>query len=250
MTSYNLIQTPNMKNYGSDCNNWMTTFVPDSTLFTQTPNLQFDWKLPLFNFNSVSDFNTNFFNFIPQIQWQMPVFNFNNDYNFAFDTNFKNFKPQNYNYSRRVSGNINGSYANLSRSAAYKKAQSDPNLENISSGGNRWQISKSSFRTDIPFARKGTKLILDKVTSIIGENLVITSALGTGEAGNPHVRSGYASHHNADNPKLDISTHGKNAHQLAAKLRNTGYFSRVSIESDHLDVQIDPKKFNTLNTMA
>ena len=143
---------------------------------------------------------------------------------------------------------VDNSYVSLSKSQATKKAQSDTNLERLS-GGRNWSVSDSSFRTDIPYAKKGTGKILDKVSDMIDEKLVITSALGTGQTGNPHVKSGYASHHNAENPKLDIRTNG-HGRELAAKLRATGYFSRVSLESDHLDVQIDPSKYEQFSATA
>ena len=227
----------------------------------ETPVTNFS-QTPLFNFGDFNGFNsfwfnqfdmTNFFSGFNNFTWQMPTFD-----NFTFtlpsfkSTSLSNksssgstFKP----FSQNISGNINHSYLGLSKASAYQKAKSDSNLEELK-GGSRWQISSASFRTDIPFAKKGTGAILDKVAAAIGEELIITSALGTGEAGNPHQKGGYASHHNAENPKLDISTRGKNASVLAQKLKDTGYFSRVSIESDHLDVQIDPSKFKTLNTLA
>ena len=151
--------------------------------------------------------------------------------------------------SRKMSnGKIDSSYQSLTQAQAREKALKDPNLEELK-GGKNWSVSDRSFVTDIPFAKKGTSAILQKVSEMIGEDLVITSALGTGQKGNPHKLDGYDSHHNAENPKLDIRAHG-NGNALAAKLRNTGYFSRVSIESDHLDVQIDPSKFNELNLTA
>ena len=252
MTIFNFFQNLNMNYFYGGFNFTPNWFMPN--LFTAMPNFSLfsQFTMPTFNWNMPSIFNINNF---PQNNF-FDSFNFNNNFTYNFNTNYvkpdTKLKKQNpsSSYNRNISGNINNSYSRLSKSAAYQKALNDSNLENLSSGGRRWSISEASFRTDIPFARKGTKAILDRVTSIIGEDLVITSALGTGEAGNPHVKSGYASHHNAENPKLDISTRGKNAAQLAAKLRNTGYFSRVSIESDHLDVQIDPAKFKNLDTVA
>ncbi len=246
MTFINIFQNLNMNYFNGSFNcftpNWLipNMFMPNFSLFTQFNMPSFNWNTTsLFNFNNFPQFNFNSFNFVPS------QISSSNNYNFNPAATI-----QNKSFNKTASGGINSSYARLSKSMAYQKALKDPSLENLSSGGRRWSISEASFRTDIPFARKGTKDILDKVTSIIGEDLVITSALGTGEAGNPHVKSGYASHHNAENPKLDISTRGKNAGRLAAKLRETGYFSRVSIESDHLDVQIDPAKFKKLDTVA
>lgn len=218
------------------------------------------WIMPSFYFNLPLFTN-----------WTMPsFFNFGNfdfsDIKFTFpDTNNKTDTTNLWNFSdmkfvmptsskktnvtkHETKGSINNEYSNLSKSEAYKKALNDTNLEKLT-GGRNWSIAESSFITDIPFAKKGTGAILEKVASLIGENLVITSALGTGENGNPHVKGGYASHHNAENPKLDIRING-NGKELAQKLKNTGYFTRVSTESDHLDVQIDPDKFKDFDTIA
>lgn len=150
-------------------------------------------------------------------------------------------------YNRKTIGNIDNSYTKLNQAQATQKARKDSNLEELR-GGKNWKVA-NTFHTDIPFAKKGTSAILQKVAQEIGEDLVITSALGTGEAKNPHKKGGYASHHNAENPKLDIATNGHGT-ALAQKLRNTGYFSRVSLESDHLDVQIDINKFKKIECVA
>ncbi len=153
-----------------------------------------------------------------------------------------------YNDTRNNAGKIDNSYILLSQKQAEEKAKNDSNLE-LLKGGKNWSVLEKSFLTDIPYAKKGTGAILDKVANMIGEELIITSALGTGEAGNPHQKSGYASHHNAENPKLDIRTTG-NGNKLAEKLRSTGYFSRVSVEKDHLDVQIDSSKYKDFEATA
>lgn len=238
-----------------------TNYLVQNSFVNTSYDMNFLPQLPqvsLFNFESMNLFDIPKFT-TPKIwdsfnsfKWQMPTFS-----NFTFELpkfSFSEVKKsagtnKSFNFSQKINGNINNSYLNLSKSAAYQKAKTDSNLEELSSG-NRWQISKGSFVTDIPFAKKGTAAILDKVTDMIGENLTITSALGTGEGANPHQKGGYSSHHNAENPKLDISTRGKNANLLAQKLKDTGYFTRVSIESTHLDVQIDPKKFNNISTLA
>ena len=135
---------------------------------------------------------------------------------------------------------VDTSYSKLSRSKALEKAKQDPRLEELS-GGKGWSVARDSFITDIPYARKYTGEILSFVSSLIGDNLVITSALGTAGTKNnktPHKLSkSYATHHNAENPKLDIRTNG-NSKKLQRKLLETGFFSRVAIEPDHLDVQI------------
>ncbi len=222
--------------------------------------------LPVLNSFSISNFISNwslpaFFDF-SNIKFILPEGKSKTNFTFSasnlngFSTPTYNFTMssspsgvrQQYTYQSNTSGNIDNSYLHLSRSAAFQRALSDSNLERLS-GGTNWEIAESSFITDIPFAKKGTSAVLDKVGSMIGEKLVITSALGTGEAGNPHQTGGYASHHNAENPKLDIRISG-NGQELAQKLRSTGYFSRVSVESDHLDVQIDPDKFKSFEAVA
>ena len=208
-----------------------------------------NWTMPSFNF---LNFDFNNFNF-PQFTFNTtPNFQFNFDSGSLnspkFNFTASNINKTNFTFKKAVSGNVDNSYLTLTKSAAYQKALSDTNLEKLS-GGKNWEVAESSFITDIPFAKKGTGAILDKVGGLIGEKLVITSALGTGEANNPHAKGGYASHHNAENPKLDIRING-NGQELAQKLRNTGYFSRVSIESDHLDVQIDPEKFKSFEAVA
>ena len=89
---------------------------------------------------------------------------------------------------------------------------------------------------------------------MVGEELVITSALGTAGTstqGTPHEIGGYVSHHNAENPKLDIDIRNpEHGIALKEKLQNTGYFSHILLESDHLDVQIDPSKFESLSITA
>ncbi len=237
-----------------DTANWQNM---SNTSWTMPSWLNFEMPVFMTNFTLPSfwGFNNNF-NFDNFSLWGN---NFN--FNFKFDqpdSSVWNFSKMKFTvpsapkvkttYSRSVSGAVNNGYSTLSQSAAYQKALSDTNLERLS-GGKNWEVAESSFITDIPFAKKGTGAILDKVGSIIGEKLVITSALGTGEANNPHAKGGYASHHNAENPKLDIRING-NGQELAQKLRNTGYFSRVSIESDHLDVQIDPEKFKSFEAVA
>ena len=135
---------------------------------------------------------------------------------------------------------VDTSYSKLSREKALEKAKNDSRLEKLN-GGKGWSVAKDSFITDIPYARKYTGEILSFVSSIIGENLVVTSALGTaGTAKNktPHkISRSYCTHHNAENPKLDIRTNG-NSKKLQRKLLLTGMFSRVSVEPDHLDIQI------------
>ena len=143
--------------------------------------------------------------------------------------------------NKTISGSCNLSYSSLSISEATKKAEKDNNLEKLTSGKG-WFVDTDSFKTDIPYAKKGMSNFLTKVCNETGLNLRITSALGTGTAGNPHVKGGYSSHHNADNPKLDFGrVDGVSLATMASKLRATGYFSRVENEGDHLDVQVKPE---------
>ena len=132
------------------------------------------------------------------------------------------------------------SYSKMTRTQALKRAKNDSRLEKLS-GGNGWSIAEKCFITDIPYARKHTGEILSFVSSLIGENIVVTSALGTAgtnKTRTPHkISQSYCTHHNAENPKLDIKTNG-NSYGLRKKLIATGLFSRVSVEPDHLDIQI------------
>ena len=158
-------------------------------------------------------------------------------------------------YSKGVTGRVDHSYVSLTRSQALAKAKNDSNLEDLSSKNNSgWQL-KNTFATDIPFAKKGTAKILQKASEMTGIKLYVSSALGTAGSGkgSPHqTGNGYASHHNAENPKLDISyttTSGASAikgmspEQFKEKLRATGLFSWILVEGDHLDVQIDPAAY-------
>lgn len=171
-----------------------------------------------------------------------------------------NFSWQNISYSSKPStGKKNytysgGLYANMNRLEALKKAEKDPKLEKLT-GGNGWSISEASFINDIPYAKKGTGLVLAKAARLTGENLVVTSALGTKDS--PHAKnSGSASHYNSDNPKLDLGggLSPEQANSLKAKLDSTGLFSRIMVESDgataHLDVQIADSAFKSLDTVA
>ena len=128
------------------------------------------------------------------------------------------------------------------KSSAIAAAKKDPNLEELKNT-NYITINNASFKTDIPFAKKGTMTILEKVSKILGYELIITSALATGHPDNPHAH-GNRSHHNANNPKLDFAIpSGMSDNEFADKLRKTGYFSHVLPEGNHVDVEIDISKF-------
>lgn len=168
--------------------------------------------------------------------------------NKASTKSIKKTKNTNNNKKQVQQGNVSHRYLQWSKNEAEQHAKRDKNLEHLN-GGRNWSVANTFF-TDIPYAKKGTSIILDKVASILGEKLVITSAVGTGEPNTPHIKyNGYKSHHNAENPKLDIRTNG-NANAFAARLKSTGYFSHVLAEGDHIDVQIDPAKYRELNIQA
>ena len=175
------------------------------------------------------------------------------------EKNLKNKTAAKKHVAANRSKKVDTSYSRLTREKALAKAEKDSRLERLN-GGSGWSISESSFITDIPYARKYTGAILSFVSSLIGENIVVTSALGTGGTKGkrtPHkVSENYCTHHNAENPKLDIRTNG-NSKKLRKKLIATGLFSRVSVEPDHLDVQIKnevylafEKGFNLSNILA
>ena len=147
------------------------------------------------------------------------------------------------------------SYSEMSRSEALQAAAKNKALEKLI-GGNNWTVSTASFINDIPYARKGTSAILAKAALMTGENLVVTSALGTKTS--PHIKSvSNSSHYNSTNPKLDLGggLNRTQAYSLQYKLKGTGLFSRVEVEHDisgnyHLDVQIAENSFRNLDTFA
>ena len=153
-------------------------------------------------------------------------------------------------YSAGASGKIDYKYADMYRSAALELAAKDPNLEDLRTKQYSGWLLKNTFATDIPFAKKGTAKILQKVYEMTGIKLEISSALGTNGngSGSPHQKNnGYSSHHNAENPKLDISYssigNSMSGEDFAAKLRSTGLFNWILVEGDHLDVQIHPDAY-------
>lgn len=209
------------------------------------PTLQFDYSSSWMRNSNLSDFRPLSVDFS----------------NFTFSP----IVTQSYNYSSSTSSTNSSSpssfrrssylYANLSRSEALIKAKNDSNLE-LLTNGNGWSISSGCFTNDIPYAKKGTGALLSKISAEIGEDLVVTSALGTKTS--PHAKGNSdCSHYNDKNPKLDFGG-GLNyteATSLANKLRNTNYFSRVVVEANgdgnyHLDVQIKDGAYNSLNFVA
>lgn len=140
------------------------------------------------------------------------------------------------------------SYSLMNKYDAELRASNDSRLERLS-GGKGWNVASESFITDIPFAKKHTGKILSFISNLIQETLSITSALGTGGFGNnksPHkITQSYCTHHNAENPKLDIRTNG-HSEKLQQKLGSTGFFNWIYNEKDHLDVQIKPEVYTAL----
>ncbi|MBR6127938.1 hypothetical protein IKQ21_09665 [bacterium] len=158
-------------------------------------------------------------------------------------------------HSKEVTGTVNHKYVNKSKAQAEAMAKKDENLEDLrvtSKNYDGWKLNPGTFNHDITFAKKGVSAVLQKASEMTGYKFIINSALGTGEGVSPHVvGTGYTSHHNAENPKLDISltvydkngnTKKLNAHEMARILWNTGLFCHILEEpkTNHLDVQIDP----------
>lgn len=137
--------------------------------------------------------------------------------------------------------NIDNNYSKLSQKDAEGVAKNDKRLEKLE-GGAGWSVSDNSFRTDIKYARKNTGEILSFIAKLIGADIVVTSALATGQRFNPHKRHGYSSHHNAENPKLDIKSNTIGLKELERRLAKTGFF-KIHPEWNHLDVQIKPEVY-------
>lgn len=236
-------------------------------------NLNYEFRLPFDITNNwympnlpIPYYSANFINFNQVILFcNYPILNNTNIFTTAANNNTENstseiktkkpkkeIKQETKAVNKTIQTNnnteIDNSYMYLSLEQAKQKAKNDSNLE-LLKGGKNWSVACESFITDIPYAKKGTGVILDKVAGMIGEKLTITSALATGEKNNPHQKNGYESHHNAENPKLDIRTNG-NGYLLAQKLESTGYFSLINVEGNHLDVQINPSKFNNFEAIA
>ena len=271
MTFFNHLKTINI-NINHFCSGFGDIFsacTPNLAFMNNSWLTNFNFRMPIFNnfncFNSSftsfplfysSPMNSSLWNNVPTMNMQTinfnnfgwnntgcTSFNFNNiplNWGISNCDTFNYTKPSSSGSGKKRNTGQTWEYCSLSRQSALTKASSDPKLEKLS-GGTRWKLS--SFRNDIPYAGKGTTAFLNNLCNEIGENLTITSALGT--SGSPHVKgSGYESHYNSNNPKLDIGggLSPSKANALAAKLRKTGYFSRVEVEKDgstaHLDVQI------------
>lgn len=157
-------------------------------------------------------------------------------------TDVKNEKVQ-----KNVENSPNRYLCYTTTKAAAEAADNDPSLEKLND--NNWiTISSHNFKTDIPYAKKGAMSIMTEVAKLLNTKLTITSALATGHPRNPHAKATDHSHHNANNPKLDLAIPaGMTDREFATKLHNTGYFANVIPERDHVDVEIDPKKFDAVN---
>ena len=223
------------------------TFNPEPSIFTGS------FGLPTFSPFSFSNPFTNFqlpifSNFVPSIPGPTNMFSYFQPPTFYFNS-AQNSRHETYHSTRASSGTGNNKYLKYKNTKdAANAAKNDPNLENISGGGSHWAISENSFKTDIPFAKKGTGQILDIIWSKLNikGKLTITSALATGAPGSPHVVSSNKSHHNADNPKLDIlypKEYANNHAGFKKLLDSTGLFSHTLAEGDHIDVQISAETY-------
>lgn len=130
-------------------------------------------------------------------------------------------------------------FRNMSKAEAERAAANSPHLEYLR-GGKGWSVSDTSFVNDIEYAGKGMNKFLTHLSSKIGQNLVVTSALGTKNS--PHTASG---HYDFKNPKLDFGggMTEEQAQALANKLQSTRYFSHIYLEPHgdgyaHVDVQV------------
>ena len=157
-------------------------------------------------------------------------------------TDVKNEKVQ-----KNVENSPNRYLCYTTTKAAAEAADNDPSLEKLND--NNWiTISSHNFITDIPYAKKGAMSIMTEVAKLLNTKLTITSALATGHPRNPHVKATDHSHHNANNPKLDLSIpDGMSDEVFADKLLSTGYFVKVIPEGNHVDVEIKPEMFDAVN---
>lgn len=222
-------------------NNWLPSNWGVNTTYTTSAFTMPTINYPSYSMPDMSSFNIGMYN----ANFNMPMMD-----TFTYTSPFFTTNSSKKSKTSKSSSGSLYKYANLSRSAALSEAAKDSNLEKLS-GGKGWSVNSASFVHDIPYARKGTGAILTKVSKMINQELVITSALGT--SGSPHVKNGDSvSHYNSNNPKLDIGggLSPSEAYKLQAKLKSTGYFSRVSVETHgstaHLDVQIKESAFESL----
>ena len=146
-------------------------------------------------------------------------------------------------------------YSSMTREEALAAAAADENLEELitskTSKGRSVIVDSASFVNDIPYAKDGTMEILLEVADSIGQDIKITSALGTSSS--PHVKTtSGASHYDAKNPKLDFGgwMSAREANALRSSLLKTGKFESVVAECDgdtwHLDVKIKDSAYEEL----
>ena len=164
--------------------------------------------------------------------------------------------------------NIDFKFANMTREKALEEAAKSPYLEELQSIPGKVVVSRGWFKTDIPYVTKGANKILEKIADELadklGGGLVITSALATGgkyanSKNSPHSSRNkvYASHFNANNPKIDISLPPryrscdkneakKKAKEFANLLADTGYVNIEACHESHICIQIKPEWFKII----
>ena len=128
-------------------------------------------------------------------------------------------------------------------------------LESLQGGGAGWKIDQGSFVNDVAAARAGTGAILSAVAAQMpGQNIVITSALGTKQSKKNKIHSGGdkgTGHY--EGQTIDISAAGMTkaqAEDYAKRMYATGYFSHVAAERGkdgqyHLDARIADEAYKT-----
>lgn len=128
-------------------------------------------------------------------------------------------------------------------------------LESLQGGGAGWKIDQGSFVNDVAAARAGTGAILSAVAAQMpGQNIVITSALGTKQSKKNKIHSGGdkgTGHY--EGQTIDISAAGMTkaqAKDYAKRMYATGYFSHVAAERGkdgqyHLDARIADEAYKT-----
>ena len=209
------------------------------------------------NYNSIGFPNFNFNFDWSSVKFNMPTYTPSISYKFEKHNKTGNIKKNNKISKRGKYENGARDFGTMWRDEALVAAKNSKFLENIESGGTGWTLHSASFTTDIPYARKGTKAILDKVYEQTGIEMRITSALGTkgrnSSIRTPHSGAGdysTSSHFYEANPKIDICAVNGNIKQLAEKLKATGLFDRVSLESDHIDVRIKDSAYSQFSATA
>lgn len=237
-SNYNYVGTyeTNIYNQGAFNYSYTKPLLPSEMSKQQEPLL----KLDTFSYSTPPKLN------ITSYQYNSPpkITDFSSNLTYSAETKTP---ATTFKYSTNVSGNIDNRYLQCKTlSEAEKLAQNDTNLERLSNVQGV-AVVDSAFRTDIPYAKKGTTEILQDVAESLNTELQITSALATGHPNNPHGKDGYKSHHNAENPKIDLLVpSGYTSATFAEALHKTGKFSHILPEGDHIDVQINPEAYKNL----